>query len=82
MTLQGFLDELAKTPRRWKLSPSRAIRCIDGCPLMTVFDTLIFYRRVAREAGLSDRNIRLIIDAADGLRATKTRAKLLKACGL
>ena len=82
MTLQGFLDELAKTPRRWGLSPSGAIRCIDGCPLMTVFGTIGGYTDAARDAGLTRQNILRIINAADGLCATKTRARLLKACGL
>ena len=82
MTFQEFLDELAKTPRRWKLSPSGAIRCIDGCPLMTVFGTSIYDCREARKAGLSHRNIALIIDGTDNIGAPKTRAKILEACGI
>ena len=89
MTLNEFLKELAKTPRDWqKQGPSKMIRggqqdledrAMD-CPLRAVFGG--GYRVEALDAGMSEYNIRQVINAADNFGAPKLRARMLPACGL
>ena len=81
MTLQEFLDKLAKTPRTFHLEAGM-IRCSDGmCPIDAAGGDWILSDG---KLGLSKRARNSIVECADNYRIAKprTRARLLKACGL
>lgn len=89
MTREEFLEALRKTPRDWNLVHGRLIRRVKEseecqCPITSL-------RNVRAGAiwklwgtfGLSDYDMREIIDAADDNCCDKhLRAQLLEACGL
>ena len=78
MTLQEFLDKLAETPREWRLRKNR-LRCMKGCPIDALGGDWGYQNG---DLGLAHGTCLRIIIAADNRGAPKTRAKLLKACGL
>ena len=83
MTLQQFLDKLAKTPRTFGTNTgSTWIRNASGeCPIDAVGGDWIL---ADGGLGLSKRTRNSIVECADNYRIAKprTRARLLKACGI
>ena len=85
MTLQEFLGELARTPRKWKLRDGM-LRYRGRCPLEVVAGTR------AMSLSKAKRRLRLlgatkIMRAADlhwteGCPEQRLRDELLKACGI
>ena len=91
MKLKEFLEELERTPRRWKLEESwRGVGAItdqwDRCPIEAAGKARNVVAAQQR-LKLNRRTEKRIIHAADGALAfpdydPKLRAQLLKACGL
>ena len=93
MTLNEFLDHLAKTSRSWRYKYG-SIRCEnDRCPVVAVSVLLghedhsnIHYARAADDMGLDLTIAYDIVQAADSVLADfadlKVRDKLLTACNL
>lgn len=87
MTIDQFLDKLAKTPRNWRLGREGRIR-IDTdfgvhCPLMACADEECGGGYSAAESlGIIGSDVDLIIKAADQRKNTNLRRHMLIACGL
>lgn len=84
MTLNQFLKELEKTPRRWRADRRGHLRCATGrCPLEAVGETSMGgFFHAAKTLGIPTSQRRRIVSAADGAAYPKLRARLLKACGI
>jgi hypothetical protein len=97
MTLDEFFEELRRTPRNWKLSPTGAIRMGCDCPVTAVCAMVRWktytsdnFIEAAKELGLAGGPRDEIQMAADVAQAdwlsrnglTEMRARLLVACGL
>lgn len=95
MSIEQFLEELRKTPRKWSYRGNRLV--FDGddiCPISAVGAMLTegqinsgngseaFDYSYAKKLGLSITNARKIIQAADNGRSSALREKLLEACGI
>ena len=94
MTLNEFIVELEKTPRRWELlGPGGALLRLaqeesthDHCPVSAVAGSAYdecSLDNAGRELGLREGIVTRIANASDELAGgTKLRARLLKACGI
>ena len=94
MTYRQFITELAKTPRNWRCEGSAIRRGKEyDCPIAAVYQQVagrpcdsfeaatssVIRMRLGMARGVRSR----IVRAADSMRcAPRTRADLLKACGL
>ena len=88
MTYATFLAALRKTPRKWRISFSGAIRIPGGlaqqCPLSSLVGKGVgYYDEGAKLAGVTKMDNR-IVRAADNCagHSKRIRRDLLKACGL
>jgi hypothetical protein len=84
MHVSAFLDELAATPRRWRVTEEGGIRLgrrMPRCPLLVIFGNWFVTARIEHRGRSYTA---AIINAADGTNAhdPKIRAALLAACGL
>lgn len=92
MTIDEFLDKLSETPRDWYIRRGLIRRRGDDqCPITALCDKDVTlsrepYTECGHQLGLSDKDLKEIIKAADSTRLLPydhdLRMRLLKACGL
>lgn len=88
MTLEDFLVQLGKTPRKWKIDRERIrMEDVDGfwgsCPITSLLGRAVWeWADAADELGLAPELAREIANAADCKTSKPIRKLLLEACGL